>query len=79
MKSTTYAKGTPVTVPPCRMHADVPGVILSRHVLRERDSEPIVDYWIAFEDGELCLHPHADVEMIGEQEGSALMLVEVTV
>jgi len=77
MEDRAYAKDTPVTVPPCAMHADVHGVILSRHVLRARDSEPIVDYWIRFEDGELCLHPHADVEMIGEPEGLALMLVEV--
>ncbi len=64
MMPTPYMPGTPVTVPPCAMHADVLGVILSRHVLRERDSEPIVDYWIAFEDGELCLHPHQHVEVI---------------
>jgi len=63
MTPTPYAKGTPVTVPPCAMHADVLGRVLSRHVLRERDSEPIVDYWIRFEDGELCLHPHQHVEV----------------
>ena len=51
MTLTPHAKDTPVRVPPCAMHADVPGRILSRHVLRERDSEPIVDYWIRFEDG----------------------------
>ncbi len=61
MKPTPYAKDTPVHVPPCAMHADVPGRVLSRHVLRERDSEPIVDYWIAFEDGETCLHPHHEL------------------
>ena len=64
MEDRAYAKDTPVTVPPCRMHADVHGVILSRHVLRERDSEPIVDYWIRFEDGELCLHPASHVEAL---------------
>ncbi len=79
MTTTPYDKGTPVTVPPCRMHADVPGRVLSRHVLRERDSEPIVDYWIAFEDGETCLHPHADVEMVIQAIESELMLAEVTV
>ncbi len=61
MKPTPYARGTPVTVPPCAMHTDVPGRVLSRHVLRARDSEPIVDYWIAFEDGETCLHPHHEL------------------
>ncbi len=61
MTPTPYAKGTSVRVPPCAMHADVSGRVLSRHVLRERDSEPIVDYWIAFEDGELCLHPHHEL------------------
>ncbi len=61
MKSTTYAKGTPVTVPPCAIHAAQHGVILSRHVLRARDSKPIIDYWIRFEDGELCLHPHHEL------------------
>ena len=64
MDSASYPKDTPVRVPPCAMHADVPGRILSRHVLRARDSEPIVDYWIRFEDGELCLHPHQHVEVI---------------
>ena len=64
MKPTPYARGTPVTVPPCAIHADVPGRVLSRHVLRARDSEPIVDYWIAFEDGELCLHPASHVEVL---------------
>ncbi len=62
MEDRAYAKDTPVTVPPCRMHAAQHGVILSRHVLRARDSEPIVDYWIAFEDGETCLHPHQHLE-----------------
>ncbi len=63
MTTTPYTKGTAVTVPPCAMHAAQHGVILSRHVLRERDSEPIVDYWIRFEDGELCLHPHQHLEV----------------
>ncbi len=63
MTPTTYAKGTPVTVPPCAMHADMPGRVLSRHVLRARDSEPIVDYWIRFEDGETCLHPASHLEV----------------
>jgi len=61
-----YSVGDVVSVPPCQVHADVPGVILSRHVLRERDSEPIVEYWILFE-GELCLHPHQHVEVTSEQ------------
>lgn len=77
MTPTLYARGTPVTVPPCAMHADVPGVILIVRVLRERGSEAIVDYWVRFEDGELCLHPHADVETIGEQVSTEeLMLAE---
>ncbi len=64
MTPTPYAKDTPVRVPPCAIHADVPGRVLSRHVLRERDSEPIVDYWIRFEDGETCLHPASHVEAL---------------
>ncbi len=79
MTPTPYTKGTAVTVPPCAMHADVPGRVHSRHILRERESEPIVDYWIAFEDGETCLHPHADVEMVIQAIESELMLAEVTV
>jgi len=63
MTPTPYAKDTPVRVPPCAIHADVPGRVLSRHVLRERDSEPI-DYWIRFEDGETCLHPASHVEAL---------------
>jgi hypothetical protein len=69
---TLYAKGTAVQVPPCRMHTSQRGVICMKPcVLRgigTHDSEPIVVYWIAFEDGELCLHPHHDVEMAGNRD-----------